>query len=201
VIEAELLSDRRVGETRDVVTRDAVTRDAVTRDVVTSESELRAIVGRPLPWFQSKLLTRLDLKCRQFIARSPFVVVASSRDDGLMDLSPKGDPAGFVQVLDERTLALPERAGNRRVDTLYNVLKHSGVGLIFFVPGQGETLRVAGQASIVRDRALRETMAIKGRPPELALIVAVERAFFHCARCIGRSKLWDRREAAAPASV
>jgi uncharacterized protein len=204
VIEAELRSDRAIRDqvTRDEVICDAVIRDAVTgdvvaRDLVTSESELRAIIGRPLPWFQSKMLTRLDRQCRQFIAQSPFVVVASTGDDGQVDLSPKGDPAGFVQVLNDRTLALPDRPGNRRIDTFRNVLKHAGVGLIFFVPGKGETLRVSGKAVIARDRAIRETMAINGRAPELALVVTIERAFFHCAKCIARSKLWERREASA----
>lgn len=203
VIEAELRSDRDIRDQaeRDAIAPDAVTsdviHDVIARDLVTSESELRAIVGRPLPWLQSKMLTRLDRKCRQFIAQSPFVVVASTGDAGHMDVSPKGDPAGFVQVLDDRTLALPDRPGNRRVDTLRNVLKNAGVGLIFFVPGKGETLRVSGKAVIVRDRAIRETLAINGRAPELALIVTIERAFFHCAKCIVRSKLWERREVGA----
>ena len=176
--EAALLSDQ--GSAQDIT------------DVVTSERELRAIAGSRLPWLQPRVLTKLDKPCRQFIAQSPFVVIASTGDDGQVDLSPKGDPAGFVQVLDETTLVLPDRPGNRRLDTFCNVLKNPGVGLIFFVPGKGETLRISGKAAIVRDRAVREAMAIKGRAPELALIVRVQRVFFHCAKCINRSKLWER---------
>jgi PPOX class probable FMN-dependent enzyme len=161
------------------------------RDVVTTESELSRIVGRPSFWFQGKMLKKLDGRCRRFIAMSPFVMIASTSASGQIDVSPKGDPAGFVQVLDEVTLAVPDRAGNRRVDTFHNILQNPDVGLIFLVPGKGETLRVCGKAMIVRDLAIRESMSINGRVPELATIVSVERAYFHCAKCIARSKLWE----------
>ncbi len=160
-------------------------------EVITSESDLRKIVGPPNRWFTSKVLHRLDQHCQNFIAASPFVVVGSTDPLGMVDLSPKGDRAGFVRCLDDATLAVPDRRGNRRVDTFHNVLQNPGVGLIFFVPGQRETLRVAGRAVIVRDQNIRSAMIEGGRMPELALIVVVERAFFHCGKCITRSNLWD----------
>jgi predicted pyridoxine 5'-phosphate oxidase superfamily flavin-nucleotide-binding protein len=121
-------------------------------EVITTEQELRNIVGPANRWFTSKILDKLDRRCQDFIAASPFVLVGSTDPSGLVDLSPKGDRAGFVACLDEATLAIPDRRGNRRVDTFHNVLQNPGVGLIFFVPGQRETLRVTGRAIIVRDQ-------------------------------------------------
>ena len=162
------------------------------QDVVTTESELRAIIGPPNRWMTSKILTKLDKKCRRFIASSPFVVVGSTGAGGLFDVSPKGDPPGFVQVFDDFTLVVPDRRGNRRVDTLCNVLRNPHVGLIFLVPGRGETLRVFGRALIVRDEELRRSVAGGDHTlPEVALVVRVQRAFFHCGKCITRSRLWD----------
>ena len=163
-------------------------------DVITTEAELRAIVARPNRWILHKDKPRLDEDCIRFIARSPFMVLASTGRSGHLDLSPKGDPAGFVQVLDDKTLALPDRPGNRRIVTFRNILENPNVGLIFFVPGEGETLRVGGKAIIVRDRILRESMALNRRVPELATVITVERAYFHCGKCVVRSKLWDRRD-------
>jgi len=176
--------------------------------VIASEQELRKIVGPANKWFTSKILDRLDRHCRRFIAASPFVVVGSTNPQGMVDLSPKGDRAGFVRSLDEATLAIPDRRGNRRVDTFHNVLHNPGVGLIFFVPGKRETLRVTGRALLVRDHAIRSSMMDNGRLPDLAMIVIVERAFFHCGKCIARSNLWgyeshreraDELSATAPA--
>jgi uncharacterized protein len=160
-------------------------------EVITSESDLRKIVGPANRWFTSKVLHRLDQRCQNFIAASPFVVVGSTDPLGMVDLSPKGDCTGFVRCLDDATLAIPDRRGNRRMDTFHNVLQNPGVGLIFFVPGQRETLRVAGRGLIVRDQNIRSVMTEGGRMPELAMIVIVERAFFHCGKCITRSNLWD----------
>ena len=168
-------------------------------EVITSELELRKIVGPANRWFTSKILDRLDRHCRRFIAASPFVVVGSTNPFGMVDLSPKGDHAGFVRPLDDATLAIPDRLGNRRVDTFHNVLHNPGVGLIFFVPGKRETLRVTGRALLVRDHAIRSTMMDNGRMPDLAMIVIVEKAFFHCGKCITRSKLWDHESHRAPA--
>ena len=163
-------------------------------DVVRTEAELHAILGEPSEKVVQKTLPALDRHCRAFIAKSPFVLIASSDDKGRMDVSPKGDPPGFVQVVDDNTLAIPERPGNRRADTFHNLLKNPRAGLIFLIPGKKETLRVSGHAEIVHDKALRETMAINGKAPDLALVIRVEEAFFHCAKCVVRSKLWSPHE-------
>jgi uncharacterized protein len=162
--------------------------------VITTESELRDLVGRPNRWLTSKMLPRLDQKCRQFIASSPFSAC------GPIDLSPKGDPPGFVRVLDDSTVVIPDRAGNRRVDTFLNVLQNPHVGLVFLVPGRRETLRVFGSALIVRDQDVRNAVAVDGRAPDLALVVAIDRAFFHCGRCITHSGLWEPRRGIAEAA-
>jgi uncharacterized protein len=170
------------------------TIDGRFTEVVRSEKQLRSVLGSPLPHALRKEIAFLDPHCRDFIARSPFVFVSSCDAAGRMDISPKGDPAGFVQVLDDRTLAIPDRPGNRRGDTFRNVLQRPRVGLLFLVPGKPETLRVGGKAMIVRDQRLRERMAVRTKVPELALVVAVEQVFFHCAKCVLRSGLWSRDE-------
>jgi len=161
------------------------------KDTVTNAAQLRELFGEPVPRAVAKTLASLNQHCRAFIARSPFLLVASSNADGQMDVSPKGDPPGFVQVLDDSTLAIPERPGNRRADTYNNVLENPKVGLIFLVPGKTETLRVSGTAQIVRDLDLRESMAVRGKTPDFALAVTVQEAFFHCSKCMIRSHLWD----------
>jgi hypothetical protein len=160
-------------------------------DVITSEEQLRAILGLPSHRVLAKHVSSLDRHCRDFIARSPFLLVASADGDGAMDISPKGDPPGFVQVLDDTTLAIPERLGNRKADTFSNLLQNSRVGLLFLIPGKQETLRVSGRATIVRDRWLRDRFVVSDNTPELVLIVAVEEVFFHCTKCMLRSRLWD----------
>jgi uncharacterized protein len=160
-------------------------------DTIKTEQELRVIAGKSSWFFQSKILSRLDERCRQFIGKSPFVVVASTGPRGRVDASPKGDLPGFVRVLDDCTLAIPDRDGNRRFTTFQNVLQNPCVGLLFFVPGRRETLRINGKAAIVRDLALRRTMALDGRIPKVATVISIERAYFHCGSCIARSKLWE----------
>lgn len=165
------------------------------RQVVRHPAQLDEIMGRPRPQVLKKVTDRLDTLCQDFIARSPFVLVASHDANGNVDVSPKGDPAGFVRVLDDRTLAIPERPGNLRADTFRNLLTldNPKVGLIFLIPGKGETLRIGGQARIIRDLDLRQSMALNGKVPELALVVRIDEVFFHCTKSIVRSKLWDPR--------
>lgn len=160
-------------------------------EVIASEEQFRAVMGDPSDRAARKEIAFLDRHCRAFISRSPFVLVSSSDADGRMDVSPKGDPPGFVQVLDDTTLAIPDRLGNRRADTFRNLLQRDTIGLLFLVPGKRETLRVSGRAVIVRDRALRESMAVSGRLPDFALVVGVEQVMFHCAKCVIRSNLWN----------
>jgi PPOX class probable FMN-dependent enzyme len=160
-------------------------------EVITTESQLRAVLGTPAPRALRKEISRLDAHCRAIIANSPFVLIASSDASGAVDVSPKGDPPGFVRVVDEHTLAVPDRPGNRRADTFSNLLQNSGVGLLFLVPGKAESLRVNGRAVIVRDRLLRESMAVSGKVPQLAIVVTVEQAYVHCGKCMARSRLWE----------
>lgn len=160
-------------------------------DILTSEAELTGVVGTPVPRVTDKVQTRLDEICRDYIARSPFVVIATANADGHIDLSPKGDPVGFVRVLSDTLLAIPDRPGNRRADTFHNLLTNPRIGLMFFIPGKGEVLRVRGTARIVRDQALRQTMAVGGKVPALAIAVAVEEAFVHCPKCMWRSGMWE----------
>jgi PPOX class probable FMN-dependent enzyme len=160
-------------------------------NVVTSVLELRNILGEPSDRVLRKEIAFLDGHCAAFIQKASFVLVASADRRGQMDVSPKGDPPGFVHILDNRTLAIPDRPGNRRIDTFRNVLKNPQVGLLFLVPGKQETLRVAGRASIVRDRALLEAMHVDGKVPALALVVHVEQVMFHCGKCVIRSGLWS----------
>ncbi len=161
-------------------------------EVVTSEAQLRELMGQPVAEaVVLKTLPALDRHCEAFIARSPFVLIASSDKQGRMDISPKGDPEGFVHVLDAQTLAIPDRPGNQRFDTHRNLFQNPRIGLIFLIPGKRETLRVSGWGQLVRDEAVRAPMAIKGKVPELAIVVHVEEAFFHCAKCVVRSRLWQ----------
>jgi PPOX class probable FMN-dependent enzyme len=161
------------------------------REILATEEEIEAILGKPNSRMLTKVIDTLDDICLAFIARSPFVIVASCDAAGHVDVSPKGDPAGFVHVIDRQTIAIPERPGNRRADTFRNVLQNPKVGLIFIVPGKGETLRVSGTARIARDIWLRERMAVAGRVPDLALVVKVEEAFVHCTKCMVRSRMWQ----------
>ena len=160
-------------------------------DIVTTEAQLRAHIGYPGHRVLAKHVAALDVHCRAFIGRSPFVLVASANGAGSMDVSPKGDPPGFVHVLDERTLAIPERPGNRKADTFSNLIENQRVGLLFMIPGKQETLRVSGSAAIVRDQWLRDRLAAHGKTPDLAIAVTVEEVFFHCAKCVIRSQLWN----------
>ena len=159
--------------------------------VVRTREELRGVIPEPSGLVTRKTLTRLDRHCAAFIARSPFVLLASADGAGNVDVSPKGDPPGFVKVFDDRTLAIPDRPGNQRADSMENILQNPKVGLIFLIPGKTETLRVGGVATIVRDEALLASMAVRGRSPALAVVVEVEEAFFHCSKCMIRSKLWQ----------
>ena len=161
------------------------------RQRVTSREELREIVGEPTDLVVRKQLAALDPHCRAFIARSPFVLVGTATASGTCDVSPRGDRPGFVQVLDERTLVIPERPGNRRTDTLGNILDNPRIGLLFVIPGVEETLRVNGSACIVRDEEILERTAHQGKRPRVAIAVGVEEAFLHCAKAFKRSHLWD----------
>jgi PPOX class probable FMN-dependent enzyme len=158
---------------------------------IRDEQELRDIIGEPTDIVRAKLADRLNHLTQQFIERSPFVRVATSRPDGGMDVSPRGDPAGFVQVLDEQTLLLPERPGNRLADTLTNLLADPRIALLFLIPGVGDTFRVNGTAVITDDQALLAPTAVEGKVPRLGILVTVLEAYTQCSKALIRSDLWN----------
>ncbi len=158
---------------------------------VTHLDELRSIIGDPQPISVKKQFSDLDRHCCAFISLSPFLLIGTSNGAGRCDVSPKGDSPGFVQVLDNETLLIPERPGNRRGDTLVNILENPHVGLLFMIPGIEDTLRVNGRATIVKDEELLNLTAHQGKRPVLNIAVQVQQAFLHCAKAFKRSHLWD----------
>ncbi len=158
---------------------------------ITSETELRGLLGEPSARAAGKDRTRLHDLDRAWLAASPFCLLATSAADGTCDVSPKGDPPGFVAVLDDRTVAVPERPGNRRADGWRNVLSNPHVGLISLVPGRTDTLRINGRARLVRDAPFLDELVVQGHRPLLALVVEVEQVFHHCGKAFLRSRLWD----------
>jgi uncharacterized protein len=160
-------------------------------DTIEDPERLREVYGAPSERSLKKQLSRFDKHCRAFIARSPFLVIASSDPSGRCDASPKGDAPGFVEVLDDETLLIPDRLGNNRVDTLGKLLERPGVGLIFFVPGLNETLRVNGRARIITDAASLEPLAVNGKVPRSGILVSADEIYFHCGKALIRSDLWN----------
>ncbi|HMB72269.1 MAG TPA: MSMEG_1061 family FMN-dependent PPOX-type flavoprotein [Gammaproteobacteria bacterium] len=161
------------------------------QDVVTSLERIREVLREPMPSVVAKQIDHIDDVCRAIIEKSPFIVIASADAKGYPDVSPKGDPQGFVRILDEKHLAIPDRPGNRRVDTFRNILENPYIAIIFLIPGKGETLRITGECRIVRDAALRESMAVKEKVPDFAVVVRVERVIIHCPKCVIRAGLWE----------
>ena len=160
-------------------------------DIIEDPQQLRDLYGSPSERSLKKQLNRLDRHCRAFIARSPFLVIASADASGRCDASPKGDAPGFVKVLDDETLLIPDRLGNNRVDTIGNLLARPGVGLIFFVPGLSETLRVNGSARVTAEPALLEPLAVNAKVPRSGILVSAEEVYFHCGKALIRSDLWN----------
>jgi len=158
---------------------------------ITDKTALRAVIDAPMALAATKEMPALDRHCRHFISLSPFLCLSSMSADGKADVSPRGDPPGFVKVLDDKTVLIPDRKGNRRLDTMQNILEQPSVAAIFFVPGIEETLRINGKASITQDRALLDDMEVQGRPPALGIKIEIETVFFHCAKALKRSRLWD----------
>ena len=160
-------------------------------DIVTSQSGLRETYDQPRDGAVKKQLDRLDKHCQAFLALSPFCVIGTTDSEGRVDCSPRGDMPGFARIADDRTVLLPDRPGNNRLDTLGNVVEHPEVGMIFMVPGFNETLRINGRAEVVRDDALCAEFAVHGKPARSVLRITVREVFFHCAKAFIRSKLWD----------
>ncbi|GAA1806230.1 pyridoxamine 5'-phosphate oxidase family protein [Planosporangium flavigriseum] len=158
---------------------------------ITSAAELRDLLGEPMPRAATKDRARLHERDREWLAASPFCLIATAGTDGTCDVSPKGDPPGFTYVIDDTTIAVPERPGNRRADGFLNILANPHVGLIYLIPGRRETLRINGRARLVRDAPFFDELVVKGHRPQLALIVEIEQIFFHCAKAFMRSSLWE----------
>jgi PPOX class probable FMN-dependent enzyme len=158
---------------------------------ITTEDELREIIGQPTAIVEAKLADRLNPLTRQFVERSPFVCVATGSPHGGLDVSPRGDPAGFVRVLDDHTVLVPDRPGNKLADTLVNLLHDPRVALLFLIPGVGDTFRINGTAVITDDAELLAPSAVEGKPPKLGLVVTVEEAYTQCAKALIRSDLWN----------
>lgn len=159
--------------------------------VIADEAQLRALYPPTHTLAALKSLTSLDPHAQEFIRRSPFLTIGTQNREGRADVSPRGDPAGFVKVLDDTTLAIPDRPGNNRLDTLSNILANPNVGLLFLVPGFDDTLRVNGTARLSTDPDLLQTMSVNDRTPTLAIVVRVGEVFLHCAKAFRRSRLWD----------
>ena len=158
---------------------------------IRDEAVLREVIGTPTELVLTKIADRLNALTRQFVERSPFVCVATARPDGGLDVSPRGDPPGFVLILDERTLLLPDRPGNRIADTLTNLLEDPRIALLFLIPGIGDTFRVNGRARIVDDAELLAPCAVDGKVPRLGLLVSIEEAYTQCSKALIRSDLWN----------
>lgn len=157
---------------------------------VSTLEELNAVYGDPIDLVVEKVLPKLDKHCRSIIEASPFLVIGTARADGMADVSPRGDPPGFVAILDDNTLVIPDRLGNKRVDAMSNIIENPNVGLLFLLPGMNETLHINGKAKITIDSALLEPLSIKGKAPAAGIVVHIEEAFLHCAKAFIRSKLW-----------
>ena len=156
-----------------------------------SESELRELIGSPSEVVASKIADRLNDLTRQFIERSPFLCIATARPDGGLDVSPRGDPAGFVRIIDEHTLLLPDRPGNKLADTLTNLFEDDRVALLFLIPGVGDSFRVNGRASVIQDEELLAESAVEGKTPQLGILVRIEEAYTQCSKALVRSDLWN----------
>ena len=163
-------------------------------NIITSKEEFeefRTMMGKPSPRAANKVISVLDEHCADFISKSPFLSLATSNADGQCDVSPRGDAPGFVTVLDEHYLFIPERPGNRRMDSVHNIISNPYIGLLFFIPGLGETLRINGKAYISQDPELLERSMVNGKVPAFGILVEAKECYVHCAKAFIRSQLWD----------
>src|SRR5687767_13881921 len=161
------------------------------RHVIDDEASLRALFSATHALALRKCQTSLDQHSREFISRSPFVCIGTQNLEGKADVSPRGDPPGFVKILDNQTIAIPDRPGNNRLDSLTNILRNPNVGLLFIIPGFDDTLRVNGRARLVKDPEILNPMTVNDRVPKLAIVVALSEVFMHCAKAFRRSRLWS----------
>lgn len=158
---------------------------------VTSEKELRDLLGYPSPLVAKKTIHSLDSHCINFIHQSPMIFISTSDNNGKCDVSPRGDQAGFIHIIDNQHFVIPERPGNRRLDSILNILSNPHIGIIFMIPQLEETLRINGTACVIKDTNVLESMKANGKAPSLGIGVMVEERYMHCAKAFKRSKLWD----------
>jgi PPOX class probable FMN-dependent enzyme len=163
----------------------------LTSQIIEREGDLRELIGEPLPSVCAKIAARLTPLTRLLVERSPFLCVATSNEQGHCDVSPRGDPAGFVRILDDATLLIPERPGNRLADALRNILVNPHVGLLFLIPGVDDTFRVNGRASLTTDESLLAPCEVEGKAPKLGILIDIEEAYTQCSKAFLRSQLWD----------
>jgi len=173
----------------------------LTSKIIDSEEQLRALIGGPAELTRAKIINRLNPMTRLFIERAPFVCIATSDLAGNCDLSPRGDPAGFVRVLDDRTLLIPERPGNRLADSLRNMLANPHIGMLFIVPGVTDTFRVNGRATVTVDADLLAPCAVEDKPPLLGVLVDIDEAYTQCSKAFLRSQLWDPQRFVDPTTM
>ncbi|MFG6494630.1 pyridoxamine 5'-phosphate oxidase family protein [Fictibacillus sp. UD] len=162
-----------------------------TMNYVRSQEELREMLGSPSLRGQNKVIATIDGHCRDYISKSPFLVLSTSDAKGNCDSSPRGDAPGFVYVLDDQHLIIPDRPGNKRVDSMFNILSNPKIGLLFIIPAMGETLRINGEAAIIKDEEILSKMAVNGKSPQLGILVKVDQCYLHCAKAFKRSGLWE----------
>jgi PPOX class probable FMN-dependent enzyme len=161
------------------------------KEILNSEEEIRDLVGYPSELVKNKVIDHIDKHCRDFIALSPLLFVSTSNEQGFCDVSPRGDAPGSVIVLDDKHLVIPERPGNRRIDTLTNILSNPRIGMLFVIPGLEETLRINGLAYVIKDEEILQQMNVNDKKPLLGIGVSVEECFIHCAKAFKRSGLWN----------
>jgi uncharacterized protein len=171
------------------------------QNVVASAEELTALIGMPSELVLKKQLSELDAHMKTFLAESPFLLLGTVSKNGHCDVSPRGDAPGIATVLDSKTLLIPDRRGNRRADSLRNILEVGQVGLLFLIPGKGETLRVNGKACLIRDDALLAPLAVNGKAPALGIVVEIEECFLQCAKALIRSRLWEKAAEPDPSAL
>lgn len=159
--------------------------------IISHENDLRALLPKMHPLAGEKCIDQLDIHSKKFISLSPFLCIGTQSSNGKADVSPRGDPAGFVKVLDDKTILVPDRPGNNRLDTMTNILANGSIGLLFLIPGFDETMRINGTARITKDPELLKLMTVKDREPSVAILVQITEVFIHCAKAFRRSKLWE----------
>lgn len=161
------------------------------KEIISSDQELRQLLGEPSKLAGNKVIRKLDSHCKTIIKHSPFLIISTSNQNGTCDASPRGDAPGFVHIVDDQHIIIPERPGNKRADSIHNIISNPHIGLIFMIPGMEETLRINGKAFIIRDQNWLKKMCAQSKVPQLGIVVEIQEIFMHCAKAFKRSNLWN----------